>query len=137
MKKETTRLIVRGMLFALYLAMGMIVFRVLEAPNEQQGILKAKKAIAHVLTKCNISQQELRKLVEIITEAEHWGFTTGWLEKWSYTGALFFSGTVITTIGALTVCVCKIAFVFKKYSFTRTNLLSFKIVTLKMKILSL
>lgn len=105
MKKETTRLIVRGMLFALYLAMGMIVFKVLEAPNEQQGILKAKKAIAHVLTKCNISQQELRKLVEIITEAEHWGFTTGWLEKWSYTGALFFSGTVITTIGALTVCV--------------------------------
>ena len=99
MKKETKRLIVRGTFFVLYLALGMVAFRLLESTNEQLGMLKAKKAVDHMLIKYNISDKEMREFVEIITEAESWGYSTGWLEKWSFTGSLFFSGTVITTIG--------------------------------------
>ena len=89
----------------LYLAIGMVVFRVLESPNEQQGVLIAKEAIALMSIKYNISDQEMREFVKIVTEAEHWGYTSGWVEKWSFTGALFFAGTVVTTIGEL-LCKC-------------------------------
>ena len=99
MKKETKRLLVRGTFFVLYLAMGMLVFRELESHNEQLGMLRAKQAVDRMLIKYNISHDVMNEFVATITEAESWGYTSGWLEKWTFTGSLFFSGTVITTIG--------------------------------------
>ena len=99
MEKATIRLIVRGIFFVLYLGMGMVVFKELECDNERTSKLKAKQAIASMIKKYNISKKEMETFGEMITEAEIWGYTKGWIEKWSYTGSLFFSATVITTIG--------------------------------------
>lgn len=121
MKKETKRLIVRGIFFVIYLAIGMVVFRLLESPNERLGILQAKQAVAKMMIKFNISDHEMREFVEIITEAEGWGLTNEWLEKWSFTGSLFFSGTVITTIGKVFVDYPRFCFEFERSSNVRVR----------------
>lgn len=99
MKKETRRLIVRTFLFALYLATGMVVFRLLESENETIERLKAQEDIEIMRRKFNVSVLEMQEFVDIIQRAASYGFLSNWVEKWSYTGSLFFSGTVITTIG--------------------------------------
>lgn len=99
MKKETRRLIVRTFLFLSYLALGMVVFRILESNNELIERRKAQRDIEEMKGKFNVSDEEMRRFVTVIERAARYGFLSNWVEKWSYTGSLFFSGTVITTIG--------------------------------------
>jgi hypothetical protein len=86
--------------------MGMVVFRSLESENEAKERREAQKDIEHMRFKFNISVKEMQEFVKVIERAASFGFTDSWVEKWSYTGSLFFSGTVITTIGKLR-CVFK------------------------------
>jgi len=102
MKKETRRLLVRTLLFLFYLAAGMTVFRYLESQNETIERLKAQEDIEQMRKRFNVSVVEMQQFVDIIQRAASHGFLSNWVEKWSYTGSLFFSGTVITTIGKCT-----------------------------------
>ena len=99
MKRETRRLIVRTFLFLTYLALGMVVFRILESKNEEIERKQAQRDVERMRAKFNVSYEEMRSFVEVIERASSYGFLSNWVEKWSYTGSLFFSGTVITTIG--------------------------------------
>ena len=99
MKNETKKLLMRSLFFLLYLVIGMVAFRFLESGNEKRERTKAKEAIDRMVRKFNISKKEMLEFVEVVSTAASLGYTEGWLERWSYIGSLFFSGTVITTIG--------------------------------------
>lgn len=98
-KTETQRLVVRSFFFICYLATGMLVFRALESENEMKERGEAQRDIELMRSKFNISAEEMKEFVQVIERATSFGFMNSWIEKWSYTGSLFFSGTVITTIG--------------------------------------
>lgn len=76
------------------------MFRLLESENETVERLQAQEDIERMRRKFNVSVEEMQEFVEIIGRAASFGFLSDWVEKWSYIGSLFFSGTVITTIGA-------------------------------------
>ena len=99
MKADTRRLLVRSLGFLLYLVIGMVTFRLLESSNEQQERAKAKEAIERMRERFNISQEQMKEFVSVVTTATQFGYSDAWLERWSYLGSLFFSGTVVTTIG--------------------------------------
>ncbi|EDO47668.1 predicted protein [Nematostella vectensis] len=97
--RETKRLLIRSFFFILYLVMGMVVFRFLESGHEKKEREQVQKDIQRIRHKFNISRKEMKEFVDVVQKAASFGLTQDWLEKWSYTGSLFFSGTVITTIG--------------------------------------
>ena len=77
----------------------MFAFRFLESQNEVEERQKTELQIKRIRRKFNISKEEMDNFVKILAKASDLGYSRGWVERWSFTGSLFFSGTIITTIG--------------------------------------
>lgn len=99
LQEETKRFLVRALLFLLYLSMGMVAFRFLESENETAERRKLHCQIEWLKMKLNVTQEEMNNFVKVVEKAADFGYSNGWVERWSFTGSLFFSGTIITTIG--------------------------------------
>ncbi|KAF0038137.1 hypothetical protein F2P81_008621 [Scophthalmus maximus] len=102
MRCTTVLAILTGVL--LYLVLGAVVFRALEAPREEGVHVMLQHALQDFLVNFTcVDKDNLQSLVEDVVEAVGAGVDTSsnstFVSQWDLASAFFFSGTIITTIG--------------------------------------
>lgn len=99
LKGPTKNLVLRTTLFLVYLLFGAAVFQTIESGAEHKEIHHFDKVQQQMREKYNISDAEMNHLFEEISKAIDDGYFDVGYDRWSFAGSLFFSGTVVTTIG--------------------------------------
>ncbi|XP_046851009.1 potassium channel subfamily K member 4-like [Xenia sp. Carnegie-2017] len=95
----SSSMIVQLVVFFCYLIFGALVFQALEIENEtreRQLLLNSRDDLQR---RYNVSNEDLRRFVQLVQAIADQGFSDEWVNRWNFIGALFFSGTVVTTIG--------------------------------------
>lgn len=96
---SSSSLAVQLFLFFCYLIFGALVFQALELENETRErrlLLNSRKDLQR---KYNVTEEDLKRFIKLIQAIADQGFSDEWIDRWNFIGALFFSGTVVTTIG--------------------------------------
>jgi potassium channel subfamily K protein 1 len=105
--KSTLRSIGLCVFYILYLFLGAAVFSAIESSNEKQIIenVKAKRQEFLELHRQCLNESDLEMFIKRIVDANNKGITAvsnlTVEPNWSYGQAVFFAGTVLTTIGTL------------------------------------
>lgn len=111
---NTKKLIIRIVLFLVYLLVGAAIFQAIELHNEKREREEEQfTALKENFTaKYNISKDDMKDFLEKLKKALELGFD---LQKgdypsryqWHFMNAFFFAGNVVTTIGKLKLCAIK------------------------------
>lgn len=102
---STKKLVIRVILFLLYLVIGAGIFFAIEKDFEEEQRKRAYKFVDKVknLTARNFSGQELKKFMLDFQHALRYGYNieTNDLnsQKWAYMNSFYFVGNIVTTIG--------------------------------------
>lgn len=64
--------------------------------RERRILLNSRKDLQE---KYNVTEEDLQRFIKLIQAIADQGFSDEWVDRWNFIGALFFSGTVVTTIG--------------------------------------
>lgn len=87
-------------LIILYLLCGAAVFSALEHPKEKQVKEKWAQRFELFSQKYNLNKSDLEKFLRHYEEANMAGIRVDTLRpRWDFTGAFYFVGTVVSTIG--------------------------------------
>lgn len=103
---NTKKLIIRIVLFLVYLLVGAAIFRAIELPNERKEREEDqfKAAQKNFTDKYNISEDDMKQFLTKLKRALELGFdlqTADYpkIDQWHFMNAFFFAGNVVTTIG--------------------------------------
>lgn len=99
LKGPTKNLVLRTTLFLVYLLFGAAVFQTIESGAEHREIHHFDKVQKNMKEKYNISDEEMSNFFTEISKAIDDGYFDVAYDRWSFAGSLFFTGTVVTTIG--------------------------------------
>lgn len=96
MKKQNIRTLSLIVCTFTYLLVGAAVFDTLESEHEEDERKRLDSEEKHFISKYNISNEDFSNITQNIIRLMPLKNGT----QWKFTGSLFFSTTVITTIGA-------------------------------------
>lgn len=115
LSQNTKKLIIRIVLFLVYLLVGAGIFQAIELHNEkkEREEFKFEDFLKNNFTdKYNISGNDMKDFLQKLKKAIELGFDlqTGEFPsrfQWHFMNAFFFAGNVVTTIGKLHTCTAK------------------------------
>lgn len=100
LNEDNARFLLLAALIVLYLLGGAAVFSALELAHERQAKQRWEERLANFSRRHNLSRDELRGFLRHYEEATEAGIRVDNVrQRWDFTGAFYFVGTVVSTIG--------------------------------------
>ncbi|KAL2789603.1 potassium channel subfamily K member 13 [Daubentonia madagascariensis] len=100
LNEDNARFLLLAALIVLYLLGGAAVFSALELAHERQARQRWEERLANFSRGHNLSRDELRGFLRHYEEATRAGIRVDNVRpRWDFTGAFYFVGTVVSTIG--------------------------------------
>lgn len=101
---NTKKLIIRIVLFLVYLLVGAAIFQAIEIQHEKdkRDELQFDKVKKHFTARYNISDADMKEFLGKLKKALELGFdlqTFDYQQQWHFMNAFVFAGNVVTTIG--------------------------------------
>ncbi|KAK5618300.1 Potassium channel subfamily K member 13, partial [Crenichthys baileyi] len=98
--EDNARFLLLALFIVLYLLCGAAVFSALEQPKEREAKERWAQRFEHFSQKYNLSKKDLRNFLKNYEEANVAGIRVDTIRpRWDFTGAFYFVGTVVSTIG--------------------------------------
>ncbi|XP_046886890.1 potassium channel subfamily K member 13a isoform X4 [Hypomesus transpacificus] len=98
--EDNARFLMLALLIVLYLLCGAAVFSALEHPKERQAKERWSQRFESFTQRHNLSREDLETFLRFYEEANLAGIRVDILRpRWDFTGAFYFVGTVVSTIG--------------------------------------
>ena len=95
-KRQYLRTLILLAIFITYLFGGSALFHAIESKDEEEKINETKALVQTLQQQFNLSDEDFAYLAKTIRTSLYIGKMD---RKWNFTQALFFSTTVVTTIG--------------------------------------
>lgn len=97
---DNARFLLLAVLIALYMLCGAAVFSAIELPGERRAKQRWEERLQNFTRRHNLSRAELRDFLREYEEASVAGIRVDDIRpRWDFTGAFYFVGTVVSTIG--------------------------------------
>ncbi|XP_035277248.1 potassium channel subfamily K member 13-like [Anguilla anguilla] len=98
--EDNARFLMLALFIIIYLLCGAAVFSALEHPKEKQAKDRWAQRFEHFTHRHNLSKKELENFLRHYEEANVAGIRVDTTRpRWDFTGAFYFVGTVVSTIG--------------------------------------
>lgn len=100
--EDNARFLLLALFIVLYLLCGAAVFSALEQPKEREAKERWAQRFEHFIQKYNLSKKDLNNFLRNYEEANVAGIRVDAIRpRWDFTGAFYFVGTVVSTIGEM------------------------------------
>ena len=101
--EDNARFLLLMVVMTLYMLFGATVFMLLERDKEIEGRNSYQHYLKGFLERNDVNLTDLEFLLDIHAEAASAGIIEGKRPRWDFAGAFYFVGTVVSTIGKLTL----------------------------------
>lgn len=100
--EDNARFLLLALFIIVYLFCGAAVFSALEQPKEREAKERWAQRFEHFSLKYNLSKKDLQNFLRNYEEANVAGIRVDAIRpRWDFTGAFYFVGTVVSTIGEI------------------------------------